>query len=128
MNSQQLEKIINDLTKMDFVHARLKIDDTEIELDRKDISMPFHRNDEADGTITVNSPMIGIFHANEQPVKIGANVKAGAVLGQIESMKLFNELNTPDEGNVLSVLCQDGEAVEYDQPLFIIRGGHKQDV
>ncbi|RRG09269.1 MAG: acetyl-CoA carboxylase biotin carboxyl carrier protein subunit [Lactobacillus sp.] len=67
--------------------------------------------------------MIGIFHVNEEPLQVGQRVETGMTVGQIESMKLFNEVTSPASGVVERVLCEDGQTVEYDQPLIEIREG-----
>jgi acetyl-CoA carboxylase biotin carboxyl carrier protein len=124
MNEQQLNQIIADLAQLDFVHAKIKLDDFELDLDRADTSQPFTQQEQALGDlIIVKSPMIGIFHSNEHPVQTGDVVDTKTVLGQIESMKLFNELTATHAGTIVRVLCEDGQTVEYDQPLFEIREG-----
>ncbi len=74
-------------------------------------------------TITVNSPMIGTFYTSSSPdadpfIKVGDIIKAGDVVGIIEAMKLFNEIESEVEGKVLKVLADNASPVEFDQPLF----------
>lgn len=121
MDEQQLNQIIEQLSALDFVHAKLKLDDFEIELDRATPDQPFQTKHQADNVISVTNPMIGIFHENERPVQIGDQVTPTSVLGQIESMKLFNELPAQASGTVVQVLCHDGQSVEYGARLFDIR-------
>lgn len=73
----------------------------------------------------VLSPLVGRFYAApsedaEPYVKVGDTVKKGQVLAIVEAMKLMNEIESEYDGTVIKILAQDGEAVEYGQPLFII--------
>ena len=79
-------------------------------------------------SVTFNSPMVGTFYSASAPdvplyVKVGDRVAATSVLCIIEAMKVMNEITADMEGEVLGVLVQNGEAVEYGQPLFTIRPG-----
>ena len=66
----------------------------------------------------VIAPMVGIFHHADPPVGVGLAVKAGQVIGIIESMKLMNDLRSEESGTITSVNIEDGRAVEYGQTLF----------
>ena len=73
----------------------------------------------------VKSPIVGTFYASPAPdkpafVKIGDTVKKGDVIMIIESMKLMNEIQSDFDGKVAEILVEDGQAVEYDQPIMII--------
>jgi len=73
----------------------------------------------------VKSPMVGTFYASSAPgsppfVKVGQTIQKGDVLCIIEAMKILNQIESDASGVVKSVLSQDGQAVEFDQPLFII--------
>ena len=83
---------------------------------------------EASNLILVKSPMVGTFYvapAPDQPlyVAVGQKVKTGDVLCIIEAMKLMNEIKADFPGTVLEVLVKNGQAVEFDQPLFKIQKG-----
>lgn len=74
------------------------------------------------------SPLVGTFYRKPNPdtdnfVEVGDTVKAGAVLCIIEAMKVFNEIQAEEGGIVEEIFAEDGEAVEFDQPLFRIRKG-----
>jgi len=74
---------------------------------------------------TVRSPMIGTFYRSPSPdqepyVKVGDSVKKGDVLGIIEAMKLFNEIESEYSGIIVKVLVDNTTPIEYDQPLFLI--------
>jgi acetyl-CoA carboxylase biotin carboxyl carrier protein len=74
---------------------------------------------------TVKSPMVGTFYRSASPgakafVEIGSSIKAGETLCIIEAMKILNEIEADQSGTVTQILCQNGQAVEYGQPLFVI--------
>ncbi len=73
----------------------------------------------------ITSPMVGTFYAAPSPdsppfVKVGDTVKKGQTLCILEAMKIMNELEAEYDCKIIDVLVQDGEAVEYDKPLFVI--------
>ncbi len=81
-------------------------------------------SDLPDGDV-IRSPMVGTFYASPSPdkpvfVKIGQAVKQGETLGIIEAMKMFNPIEADVSGTVLAILCDSGQPVEFDQPLFVI--------
>jgi acetyl-CoA carboxylase biotin carboxyl carrier protein len=74
---------------------------------------------------TVKAPMVGTFYASANPetpayVKVGQSIKAGDTLGIIEAMKMFNQIEADVSGNVLAILVNNGQPVEFDEPLFVI--------
>ncbi|HEX5961219.1 MAG TPA: acetyl-CoA carboxylase biotin carboxyl carrier protein [Rhodanobacteraceae bacterium] len=76
------------------------------------------------GTV-VRSPMVGTFYAAASPgaepfVKVGQQVKTGDPLGVIEAMKMFNQIEAEIAGTVVAIVAENGQAVEFDQPLFVI--------
>ncbi len=73
----------------------------------------------------VKSPMVGTFYRSSSPgaapfIQIGSVVKEGDTLCIIEAMKILNEIESDKAGTVTQILCENGQAVEYGQPLFII--------
>lgn len=73
----------------------------------------------------VKSPLVGTFYAapaeDAEPfVKVGDSVKEGQVLAIVEAMKLMNEIESDFTGTVKEILVENGQAVEYGQPLFVI--------
>ena len=73
----------------------------------------------------VRAPMVGTFYTASAPdkppfVTVGQQVKAGDTLGIIEAMKMFNPIEADHAGTVLKVVAENGEPVEFDQPLFVI--------
>jgi acetyl-CoA carboxylase biotin carboxyl carrier protein len=74
----------------------------------------------------VLSPMVGTFYAASGPdadafVKLGDSVGVGDTLCIIEAMKMFNQIESDVSGTVVAILVENGQPVEYDQPLFVIR-------
>ena len=90
------------------------------------------RQDEADGGAAewpggkvVTSPMVGTFYRAGAPeadpyANVGDVVERGAVLCVIEAMKIMNEIEAEFRGRVLEVLAENGQAVEFEQPLFVL--------
>ena len=73
----------------------------------------------------VTSPMVGTFYRAPAPtspnfVEVGSSVKKGDVLCILEAMKLMNQIDSEFSGTIKSILVEDGQAVEYGQPLFVI--------
>lgn len=74
---------------------------------------------------TVKSPMVGTFYRAASPganpfVELGTQVKEGQTICLIEAMKILNEIEADKSGTVTRILGENGQAVEYGQPLFII--------
>ena len=81
---------------------------------------------ERDGLHAVRSPLVGTFYRAPAPgedayVEVGDRVKAGQVLCIVEAMKLMNEIPADVSGEVVEILVENAEGVEYDQPLFRLR-------
>lgn len=79
---------------------------------------------EPDGHV-VKAPMVGTFYRASSPdskhfVEVGDPVAMGATLCIIEAMKLMNEIETDAAGTIKAILVENGQPVEYGQPLFII--------
>lgn len=73
----------------------------------------------------VKSPMVGTFYRSASPggkafVDVGSQVKEGDTLCIIEAMKILNEIEAEKSGTVTQILGENGQAVEYGQPLFVI--------
>ncbi len=85
---------------------------------------PKKEAEEVSGNV-VKSPIVGTFYAAPSPdkpayVTVGKQVKKGDTLFIIESMKLMNEIQSEFDGTVKKILVQDGQGVEYGQPILII--------
>ena len=74
----------------------------------------------------VRSPMVGTFYGSPSPeadafVEIGGKVAVGETLCIIEAMKMFNQIESDYAGELVAILVENGQPVEYDEPLFVIR-------
>ena len=73
----------------------------------------------------VKSPMVGTFYRSPSPgspafIKVGQNVKVGEVICIVEAMKMMNQIEADKAGTIEAILVENGEPVEFDQPLFSI--------
>jgi len=73
----------------------------------------------------VKAPMVGTFYASATPgapafATVGQQVKAGDTLGVIEAMKMFNQIEAEVDGTVKAILVENGQPVEFDEPMFVI--------
>jgi acetyl-CoA carboxylase biotin carboxyl carrier protein len=80
----------------------------------------------ADDLHVIKSPIVGTFYAAPNPeagpfVKVGDTVKAGQTVCIIEAMKLMNEIEADTSGEVVRILVENGQPVEYGEPLFALR-------
>ena len=74
----------------------------------------------------IRSPMVGTFYAAPSPdadnfVALGQEIKAGDTVCIIEAMKMFNRIEAEFGGKVLEILVENGQPVEYDEPLFVVQ-------
>lgn len=74
---------------------------------------------------TVTSPMVGTFYSSPSPedgpyVGVGDDVKEDSIVCIVEAMKLMNEIEADVNGKIVEVVAQNGELVEYGQPLFVV--------
>ncbi|MGB1581402.1 MAG: acetyl-CoA carboxylase biotin carboxyl carrier protein [Nevskiales bacterium] len=79
---------------------------------------------EIEGTI-VRAPMVGTFYAAPSPdaepfVSVGKKVSSGQTLCIIEAMKMLNQIHSEHNGEIKEILVENGQPVEFDQPLFVI--------
>ncbi len=76
------------------------------------------------GTV-IKAPMVGTFYAASSPeapafAKVGQQVRVGDTLGIIEAMKMFNQIEAEVAGTIQAILIENGQPVEFDEPMFII--------
>ena len=74
----------------------------------------------------IRAPMVGTFYDSPSPetdafVSLGQQVSAGETMCIIEAMKMFNQIEAEVSGTVVAILVENGQPVEFDQPLFVIR-------
>jgi acetyl-CoA carboxylase biotin carboxyl carrier protein len=79
----------------------------------------------------VKSPIVGTYYESPSPgaeafVKVGAHIETGQTLCIVEAMKLMNEIESEVTGEVLRIFVENGQPVEYNQPLFGIRPSRKK--
>ncbi|MCE2657209.1 MAG: acetyl-CoA carboxylase biotin carboxyl carrier protein [Rubrivivax sp.] len=73
----------------------------------------------------IKSPMVGTFYRAASPgakafADVGMDVKAGQAVCIVEAMKIMNEIESDLDGRIVKVMCENGQAVEFGQPLFIV--------
>jgi acetyl-CoA carboxylase biotin carboxyl carrier protein len=88
-------------------------------------SAPAAPTDSAASGNAIKSPMVGVFYAAPAPdrppfVSVGDTVNKGDVVCIIEAMKIMNEITADKSGTITEILVENGDVVEYDQPLFNI--------
>jgi acetyl-CoA carboxylase biotin carboxyl carrier protein len=81
--------------------------------------------EEAQRLVTITSPIVGTFYRAPTPeanpfVEVGAKVKKNQVLCIVEAMKLMNEIESEADGIIVKILIENGQPVEYGEPLFLI--------
>lgn len=99
-------------------------DDVKVEKGKKEIIENNNTNNENKKYIT--SPMVGTFYSKPSPdakpfVEVGSKVKKGDKLCIIEAMKLMNEIEAEEDGEIVEILVKDEEMVDYGKKLFVIK-------
>lgn len=130
-----LRQLLRDLDGTDIDELELEIGQSRLYLRREPGQRTELARREPDGErsidsnhITVKAPLTGVFYARENPeslpyVSPGDPVEVGQVVALIETMKLFNEVTSEVAGELVSVGAKDGDSVEVDQILFVIKPG-----
>lgn len=77
--------------------------------------------EESPSEVCITAPMVGLFHAVDGLSEVGAQIKAGQVVGAIESMKLLNDIVSDVSGTVIETMVEDGMPVEYNQVLCKVK-------
>ncbi|MFJ7308865.1 acetyl-CoA carboxylase biotin carboxyl carrier protein [Peribacillus frigoritolerans] len=96
------------------------------EIQKKEDIQTTATNAENTSIHTISSPMVGTFYAAPSPdsdpyVSVGAQIKEGSVLCIVEAMKLMNELEAEVNGEIVEILVENGQLVEYGMPLFLVK-------
>jgi acetyl-CoA carboxylase biotin carboxyl carrier protein len=79
-----------------------------------------------EGLLPITAPLLGTFYVAPEPgappfVQIGSKVTADTTVGLIEVMKVFNSVSAMVNGTIVEILAQNGQFVEYGQPLFLVK-------
>ena len=83
------------------------------------------KSEDDKNAVFIKSPMVGSFYSRSKPdqpsyVKVGDVVAPETVVCIVEAMKILNEIEADKSGTVVKIMCENGQAVEYGQPLFAI--------
>lgn len=141
MELEDLKELIELLRGTDITELQLEKDGTKVKIRREkllsSIEMSVQRatdihekviqqtEEDTQRLITVTSPIVGTFYRSPSPdalpfVEVGLRIKKGQVLCIIEAMKLMNEIESEVDGIVVKALVENGQPVEYGEPLFLI--------
>ncbi|HJE18754.1 MAG TPA: acetyl-CoA carboxylase biotin carboxyl carrier protein [Aliicoccus persicus] len=142
MNLNHIDELIEKMNKASLSEVEYKDKDVEIKL-KKAVAptqmpaqpavqstpvkeeAPTPQKQQPSGKV-IKAPMVGTFYKAPSPeaeafVKVGDKVNNDTVVCILEAMKLFNEIEAEMNGEIVEILIEDGEMVEYNQPMFIIR-------
>ncbi len=140
MELEDLKELIEYLKDTDITEISMEKDGVKIKIKREKFLSPVEisqqkfvsqqekvlgKIEEEARVITVTSPIVGTFYRSPSPeadpfVEVGSKVKKGQVLCIIEAMKLMNEIESDVDGIVIKILVENGQPVEYGEPLFLI--------
>lgn len=137
MDINDLKELISLLKDTDIAELQIEKDGTKIRIRRHAIISPVEvqqkqkapevvkEAEEVQRLVTITSPIVGTFYRSPSPdappfVDIGTKVKKGQVLCIIEAMKLMNEIESDVDGVIVRILVENGQPVEYGEPLFLI--------
>ncbi|MHB8882611.1 MAG: acetyl-CoA carboxylase biotin carboxyl carrier protein [Thermodesulfovibrionales bacterium] len=143
MELEDLKSLIELLKETDITELQVEKEGTKVKIKREKlfgtIEIPAHKpqgmlpeggiremvEEDNQRLITITSPIVGTFYKSPTPeapafVEAGAKVRKGQVLCIIEAMKLMNEIECEADGTVVKALIENGQPVEYGEPLFLI--------
>ena len=139
MEIDDLKELIALLENTVITELQIEKDGTKVKIRRQTLLSPLDTSkkaplivektqepeEETQRLVTVTSPIVGTFYRSPSPdappfVDAGTRVKKGQVICIIEAMKLMNEIESETEGVVVRALVDNGQPVEYGEPLFII--------
>lgn len=141
MELEDLKKLIELLKETDITELQIEKEGTKVRIRREkfftSLEMPTQKTapiqstiiketeEETQRLITVTSPIVGTFYRSPSPdappfVEAGLRVKKGQVICIIEAMKLMNEIESEADGIIVKALVENGQPVEYGEPLFLI--------
>lgn len=142
IDTDDLTKIMELLKRQEFSHFEFKCGDSKIVVDKgKPLNKVASENENGnegkmvlerkhDEKTYIKSSLAGTFYKEKEEgkeafIKLHDIVKEDTVVGLIEVMKLYNEIEAGISGEIVDILVEDGEFVEYGQPLFEIKGSDK---
>jgi acetyl-CoA carboxylase biotin carboxyl carrier protein len=140
MEIDDLKELIDLLKETDITELQFEKDGSKVRIKRERMLSPMEiqvqkfgglqekgisEAEEETRLITITSPIVGTFYRASSPeaapfVEVGSRVKKGQVLCIVEAMKLMNEIECEIDGTVIKVLVENGQPVEYGEPLFLI--------
>jgi acetyl-CoA carboxylase biotin carboxyl carrier protein len=140
MEIDDLKELIDLIKETDITDLQLEKDGTKVRIKRERMLSPMEIQvqklgglqekvistaEEETRLITITSPIVGTFYRAPSPeaapfIEIGSRVKKGQVLCIVEAMKLMNEIESEVDGTVIKILVENGQPVEYGEPLFLI--------
>jgi acetyl-CoA carboxylase biotin carboxyl carrier protein len=141
MELEDLKELIELLKDSDITELQVEKEGTKVKIKRErflqSLELPVHKTstfqekmaaeaeEEAQRLVTITSPIVGTFYKASTPeanpfVELGSNVIKGQVLCIVEAMKLMNEIESDVDGIVVKRLVENGQPVEYGEPLFLI--------
>lgn len=141
MELEDLKELIELLKDTDITELQIEKEGTKVKIRREkmlsSINIPGYKSsalhdkiiaeteEEAQRLVTITSPIVGTFYRAPTPeadpfVEVGAKVKKNQVLCIVEAMKLMNEIESEADGIIVKILIENGQPVEYGEPLFLI--------
>ena len=141
MELEDLKELIELLKDSDITELQIEKEGTKVKIKREkflqSLEVPVHKpaafhekaaaeaEEEAQRLVTITSPIVGTFYRASSPetnpfVELGSKVSKGQVLCIVEAMKLMNEIESDVDGIVVKILVENGQPVEYGEPLFLI--------
>lgn len=142
MELDDLKELIELLKETDITEITIEKEGTKVKVKRQKIlsslEIPVQKaqqsiqenivvesEEDAQRLVTITSPIVGTFFRSPTPdanpfVEVGAQVSKGQVLCIVEAMKLMNEIESDVDGIVVKILVENGQPVEYGEPLFLI--------
>lgn len=121
MIEQKVQPIKEEISKIEEVKAT-----DEVNVKTEPVNTEPAEAEEANYDYEIESPMVGTFYSAPNPesdpyVKVGDSIKKDTVVCIVEAMKLFNEIEAETTGEIVEILVENGELVEYGQPLFRVK-------
>ena len=147
MDLSELKGIINLMQKSDLTELEIELQDLKLRMARPgggkisyeqvvhqpqpipapiQVEKPQSKVADEQGIEIFKSPMVGTFYRRPSPddapfVEKGQQIKSGDVLCIVEALKVMNEIHSEITGEIIEILAEDGDSVEYSQPLYKIR-------